>query len=128
MDGLTPLQRDFLFFCADDYTGVDCALSCVEEAYPLIEEQGARALTLKLIRELLDVGYIQAGDLPGREERWKPWSLNAGEIISRIEQEWNKLGDERDHLVDIVWFLSTTEGERALAEGIERNVLKEADT
>lgn len=127
MDELTPLQRDFLLFCADDYTGVDCALSCVEEASPLIEQQDARALTLTLIRELLDVGYIQAGDLPGRGEQWKPLSLNAGEILDRIEKEWDKLGNERDHLVDIVWFLSTTEGERALAEGIERNVLKEAD-
>ena len=128
MDELTSMQRDFLLFCQDDYTGVDFALSCVEGAYPSIEKQEARALTLKLIRELLDAGYIQAGDLPGGGERWKPLSLSVGETLDRIEKEWDKLGNERNHLVDIVWFLSTTEGERALADGIERNVLKEEDT
>ena len=128
MDELTPLQRDFLLFCQDDYTGVDFALGCVGGAYPAIAKQEARALTLKLIRELLDAGYIQAGDLPGVGERWNPWSLSMGEILDRIEKEWDKLGNERDHLVDIVWFLSTTAGEGALADGIERNVLKEEDT
>jgi hypothetical protein len=98
MDELTSMQRDFLLFCQDDYTGVDFALSCVEGAYPSIEKQEARALTLKLIRELLDAGYIQAGDLPGGGERWKPLSLSVGETLDRIEKEWDKLGNERDHL------------------------------
>ncbi|WP_447976869.1 hypothetical protein [Candidatus Nitrospira bockiana] len=127
MEALTPLQRSFLLLCTDDYTGLENALRDVQEAYPSADSTQARALTLKLIKELLQAGYIQAGDLPGVGEQWKPWALNVDEIVERIDREWEKLGKEREDLVDIVWFVSTVEGDRALAEDKDRNVLNESE-
>jgi hypothetical protein len=55
------------------------------------------------------------------------WNLSAEQAIERIRREWDQLGGEPT-IGDIVWFVSTTEGGRVLAEGKERNVLKETDT
>ncbi|MDI3467380.1 MAG: hypothetical protein OJF50_006201 [Nitrospira sp.] len=127
MAKLTALQRHFLTFCADDYTGLESALRKVEKAHADASPMEQRARTLELIREMLGRGYIQAGDLPGAGESWTPWPLSTDEIIARVATEWEKLGKERSDLIDIVWFVSTTEGDRILAEDQERNVLKEPD-
>jgi len=76
---------------------------------------------------MLEEGYIQAGDYPRKGEPLTPWPLSTQLIIARIATEWDTLGKGRNDLFDIVWFISTMEGDRILAEGQERNVLKEPD-
>ena len=123
MTPLTNYERHFLVLCADDYTGLEQALWDVEKAFPHDSPAIHREKTLKLIREMLEKGYIEAGDYPESGERWIPWSLSIDQIMKKINGEWDKLGKERADLIDVVSFIGTIEGNLVLEEGRPRNEL-----
>lgn len=122
---LTPLHRLALLSCVDDYTGIwEFALD-VQQQYPEANRSQIQSETLVLIRDLLEAGYIIAGDLKDNVGVI-PWPSPVEETIRRIKQEWDSLGREPT-IWEIVWFDSTAAGDQALREGQERNVLKESD-
>jgi len=83
-------------------------------------------IALKAIKTLLESSLIRAGFPRRGGSGFDAWDLPTDQIVERIKQDWNKLGQEPT-IGDVVWFVSTTEGDRALAEGQERNVLKEPE-
>lgn len=123
MTTLNLLERSFLIFCADDYTGVDFVLRDVELTYPLASPGEHRIRTLELIKKMLELGYVQAGHYPEPGGNWAAWDLTIEETIRKISLEWDKFGKERKNLIDIVWFVSTVEGDRALERAKPRNEL-----
>ena len=124
---MTPLHKNFLVACADDWSGPWLLAGDVREADPSADDKTVKIRTLKIIRDLLSARYIRAGDLVDfKNDKFIPWDLTVDQIIGRIRQEWDAL--RRDPKPwEIVWFSSTLEGDRALAEGQERNVLKEPE-
>lgn len=77
--------------------------------------------TLEILRDLLETRLIDAGS-PTADGGWKSWDLSPAATIERIRVEWDKLGN-LPNIGDIVWFISTIEGDRTLGDGIERNTL-----
>jgi hypothetical protein len=81
-------------------------------------------LTLAILRDLLEAGYIQARDVNFVPGKFTPWNLSVNQIIDRIRHKWDDLGRDPNGW-EIVWFISTQEGDLALAEGQERNSFQE---
>lgn len=125
MPNMTALHRLGLLSCADDYTGLWEFLRDVQRAYPGADDRAVKDRTLGVIRDLLEAGYIVAGDLKDGIGV-VPWPQPTDEVLQRIKSEWDALGRE-PNIWEIVWFTSTIEGERALAEGKERNELKDPE-
>lgn len=86
-----------------------------------VDQKVLKDRTLNVLSDLLSAGFIKAG-LPRGGGSWEWWDLSPSESIARIRREWDALEDPPTG-GDIVWFVSTTEGDRALHEDKERNVL-----
>ncbi len=128
MSQLTPLERDILQACSEDDVGLWEAVRHGQRNFPHASPDEIKQVVLSALRVLLTARLIDAG-LPvarGTSYDIVSWNLPADQAIERIRQEWDELGGEPT-IGDIVWFVSTTEGDRVLAEGKERNVLKESD-
>jgi len=129
MSQLTPLERNILQACSEDDVGLWEAVRRGQRKFPRASPDEIKRVVLSALRVLLTARLIDAG-LPvarGTSYDIVSWNLPADQAIERIRQEWDELGGEPT-IGDIVWFVSTTEGDRVLAEGKERNVLKETDT
>jgi hypothetical protein len=122
---MTPLHKNFLVACADDWCGPWLLVSDIRATDPLADDKTVKVRTLGILRDLLAAKYIRAGDLVDfKSDKFIPWDLAVDQVVDRIQREWDAL--KRDpNPWEIVWFDSTVEGDRALAEGEERNVLKE---
>ena len=128
MSQLTTLERDILQACSEDDVGLWEAVRHGQRNFPHASPDEIKQVVLSALRVLLTARLIDAG-LPvarGTSYDIVSWNLPADQAIERIRQEWDELGGEPT-IGDIVWFVSTTEGDRVLAEGKERNVLKESD-
>ena len=128
MSQLTPLEREILQACSEDDVGLWEAVRHGQRNFPHASPDEIKQVVLSALRVLLTARLIDAG-LPvarGTSYDIVSWNLPADQAIERIRQEWDELGGEPT-IGDIVWFVSTTEGDRVLAEGKERNVLKESD-
>ena len=123
---LSALAREILIRCSDDYTGLWESIRAVQRSDPEATPKMTQQLTLEAIAGLLRRDLILAGFPKRGGSGFDAWNLPTDQIIKRIEHEWNELGQEPT-IGDVVWFVSTTEGDRLLAEGTERNVLKEPD-
>ena len=133
MTDLTELHKDILAYCSDDYTDLSTIVNFMTKAGTILQHLTLEELQEKVLgnlKSLLEANLIQAGDLDSTGLQLKPWPLSVDEIIDRIRKEWN------EHLLEgvpwpapweIVCFVTTAEGNRALTEGQERNVLKELD-
>ncbi len=142
MSQLTPLEREILQACSEDDVGLWEAVRHGQRNFPHASPDEIKQVVISALRVLLTARLIDAGRSVARDSSyirsdWRSvfgpgydivsWNLQADQAIERIGQEWDALGGEPT-IGDIVWFVSTTEGERVLAEGKERNVLKETDT
>ena len=120
---LTPLHRKFLVYCADDWSGPWILVVDVHLNDPEADDKTVQTRTLAILRDLLEAGYIRAGDLVDfKNDTFIPWDLTVDQAIDRIHTEWDTLGRDPKPW-EIVWFTSTREGDLALAEGQERNTL-----
>jgi hypothetical protein len=115
------LKRNVLAECKDDYVGLWSILWQLRYVlnggtYPLQEDDRAdpadvRSLTLKLVREFLESGLVQAGSPTSDGRGFQPWLLSPSEAIARIDSEWEALGRE-PNIGDIVWFTTTEKGDQ----------------
>ncbi|HNM61199.1 MAG TPA: hypothetical protein PKL51_08630 [Nitrospira sp.] len=116
MRKLTPLHGDFLAYCVDDWTGLWLLVKRIKPLHSSTDADKIQAHALEIIRDLIEAGYIMAGDVDFGLGKFRQWNLSVDKIIGRIEQEWIELG--RDPTIcEIVWFVSTTEGDYAFASG-----------
>ena len=155
MQALSDLHKDILFRCSDDEVGLWEIVRVVTRSFmyqqtdlqeltnPLVAEywtaervaeriERERAIdpnlvrekVLQVIRDLLEAGLIDAG-FPGDHGKWASWNLSPAETMRRIDAEWDALGHP-PNIGDIVWFISTIEGDRVLSQGAERNTADES--
>ena len=128
MTDLTDVQREILAGCSGDFEDLSSIVNFMTKAGTIL-----RHLTLEELQErvlenlnpLLEAKLIQAGNFDSTGLHLKPWALCTDGIIDRIRKEWNEHLREGVPWPDpweIVCFVSTVEGDRALSEGKKRNV------
>ena len=108
--------------CIDDLVmrGCDDWLYAAEVAYAANEighAQSAdeiRDLSLKIIREIVEQGLMEIGDLPDEGRRLKLWPMTPQECLDRVEREWKALG-RNPSISEICWLQNTDKG-NALGE------------
>ena len=108
--------------CIDDLVmrGCDDWLYAAEVAYAAKEighAQSAdeiRDLSLKIIREIVEQGLMEIGDLPDEGRRLKLWPMTPQECLDRVEREWKALG-RNPSISEICWLQNTDKG-NALGE------------
>ena len=79
------------------------ALQKARRALPAASDEEVRALSLGLIRELLEGGLIVAGIPRPEGQGFDRWDLPVSETMDRITRELDELGREPE-IGEIVWF------------------------
>jgi hypothetical protein len=76
---------------------------------PAATDDEIRSLVVRAVRDLVDGGYMEVGDLFSRGV-FVPWLLDSDFIVDWIEREWTQLG-QAPSLGDICWLRQTPLGE-----------------
>jgi hypothetical protein len=104
---LDELRLEILINTASDEVGLWEVWHAVRRLRPTsVEQQKAEALVA--LSDLLDAGYIKAGQFG--PQGWTWWDKSTSEIIDDIDQEWARLGRE-PNLGDVACFTSTSAGD-----------------
>lgn len=82
-----------------------------------------RALSLRIVRQLLDRGLFEIG-LVNELAGFVPWALSVDAIMQRIEGCWPE-GSPSPELGECFWLRLTAEGERQAADLFTKNPRKE---
>jgi len=91
----------------DDWVHLGVIVRTVKEATRLTGEELLQ-MTLNTIEDLLDSGYMVAGQVG--PTNFDPWPFSTSEVLARIERAWRALGREPG-LGDICWFANTLSGD-----------------
>jgi hypothetical protein len=92
--------------CREDHVGLWRLVRTVRHDLGASGAQDIRAVTLRLVRGLLQQPGIQVGHPAPDGRHFLPWGLPAEQALSRIEREWTALGREPG-IGEVAWF--TTE-------------------
>jgi hypothetical protein len=108
--------------CIDDLLvrGCDDWVDACEVASVAIEVGGAKAesdireLSLELIRNVVQQGLMELGDVDvagewESKEGFRKWDLPIQESVNRVEREWNALG-RNPTLWEVCWLQITDKG------------------
>ncbi len=104
-------------------SGLDDWVQAAEVVSIAMEDGGAgtdrerRELSLRLIREVLERGWMRIGDLT--KDGFREWSLPISEAMERVQREWDSLEEGMPNLGDVCWLEISDEGKR-LAEALYR--------
>jgi hypothetical protein len=113
---LTKLQKNILELCIDDWTGIWGITSIITNFnYSDVLPNWVRQETIRTIRELMEMGVIEAGVIDPDNDKFKPFNFTVAETIAFIEQEWDKL-DKAPTIGDICWLSATDLGEKIARE------------
>jgi hypothetical protein len=112
---LQELHKEILAMCADDYTELWYVIRLV---YPSLSSENpipdwVNNKALEPIRQMLESGYIEAGNL---YESFSSLKLSPAETISYIKNAWEKLEGKSLRVGYICWFRATPTGEQLARE------------
>jgi hypothetical protein len=112
----TPLE-DVLVGASDDWLDLAFVYSL---HMPLAEDPDEiRRLALTTLREALDEGLLQAGDLD--EAGFEPWTCGPSEAYRRIETEWMRRRPVlMSESAELPWLGPTEAGRQIAREVVER--------
>lgn len=102
MNDLTPIARQILGECREDYVGLWSIVrrirgAGVEDRTRIIET------TLPLLTQLLSEGRIKVGQFS--DQKFHEWKVQPQDAIAKIESEWKKLGRDPD-IGEVAWFVA----------------------
>ncbi|MBI5622684.1 MAG: hypothetical protein HY924_02780 [Elusimicrobia bacterium] len=101
------IKKDLLRECEDDWIALWWILAKVRKVCgENCSNDKARALVMRLVAELLSSGKVEAG-CPTSTGGWKPWRLSHPAALTRIEAEWDALGEDPDIGKELVWFTAS---------------------
>src|SRR5712691_9150890 len=109
---LDELRVEILINTASDEVGLWEIWRAVRRLRPTPAEK-QRAEVLAALTDLLDAGYIKAGQFG--PSGWTWWDKSTGEIIKHVERGWTTLGRDPD-LGDVAWFTCTPAGNGVVGE------------
>ncbi len=119
MPVLKEPHRHILQLCSEEQLGLWFAIAPIEDFYRGDDPASIKSKTLRVLRDLMKDGLIQAGVPTPDGAGFVPWDMPADAAIARIQKEWDALGHEPS-IGDIVWFAATPAGDRLLRESIPR--------
>lgn len=108
---MTEKAKKFLAHCCDDYTDLALLVDLIREEDAKISNVGLRKLALSILSELVEKGFIIAGDFMAPEP--KVWSMTSAEVTKKIAEQWR---EGIPHAGDIVWFQATHKGHNYCAK------------
>lgn len=89
--------------CREDHVGLWRIVNAVRYDLGATGHQDVRALTLQLVRSLLNEPGVQVGHPAPDGRHFITWGLPPDQALRRIEQEWAALGREPD-VGEVAWF------------------------
>lgn len=91
--------------CQEDHVGLWRIVNAVRFDLGSTDPEQTRALSLRLVRNLLQERGVQVGwpDPDGRH--FLPWDVPPDQAIHRIENEWVALGRD-PNIGELAWFTS----------------------
>jgi hypothetical protein len=95
--------------CHEDHVGLWRIVNAVRFDLGSTNPLDTRALTLRLVRSLLQEHGIQVGQPAPDGRHFIPWDLPTDQALNRIEKEWSALGREPD-IGEVAWFTSAPSG------------------
>lgn len=99
---------------ADDWVGVWELPWMAKSIGGVQDPEGVLNVSLRVIRETLDKGLAEVGDVT--EAGFRPWGVSPDEACHRIEREWRRFPDG-PRLGDMsCWFNLTERGRKRLGE------------
>lgn len=106
---LEDLKKELILSAEEDYIDLAFIAHEAAETLKIRGKDGTREVTLRLITELLEGGYIRAG-IPTLDGGFEAWDEHVVEIVAHIDGEWRRLGRPPE-LGELVWFEATEKGE-----------------
>jgi hypothetical protein len=110
-----PLEAEILERGADDWVYLAEVVGIVRSHTGLHDPEQVKQRAIQVVEELLNKGYVRAGDLfgSGSEVRFQPWELSPRAAVAEIERRWLKYGGPigKDGANDVCWLLNTPEGD-----------------
>ena len=110
MDSVDSIIEDVSKECHDDYVGLWVIVRRLRDMG--VEEGSIRETTLGIVRRLLDMENIVAGNFNTQiDEDFHEWQMSIEDTITIIAREWQTLGRD-PNIGDIVWFTSKDEQQK----------------
>lgn len=106
---IEDLKRELVLSAEEDYTDLASYVCEVSETLGIRSKDRAREVTLRLVAELLEEGFIRPG-IPTADGGFDAWDEHLVEIVARIDSLW-RLRGRSPELGEIVWFEATEAGE-----------------
>ena len=105
---------DLLMRGCDDWVDASEVAFVAKEIGHAQSAEEIRDLSLKMIREVVQQGLMEIGDLPEEGRRLMLWPMTPQKCLDRVEREWNVLA-RNPTLGEICWLQNTDKG-KALGE------------
>jgi len=104
---LQSLVSSFALECEDDVVGLWAIFWEAKRSLPELGGPETKAITLQVVRGLLDSGEVAVGDFDS-QGRFVPWPATApvDATIAELERRWTALGRDPD-IGDCAWFART---------------------
>jgi hypothetical protein len=84
----TESAREFLVWCADDYTEAFVLCDVLRRIDPLASPEEERTKALSVLTELIEVGFIQVGDMVSTVSGLRYWEGPPSKILARLAAAW----------------------------------------
>jgi hypothetical protein len=107
MEELDRLLQEIIVECEEDHVGLWSVVHGVHWELSEKDPIKVKQLTMKLVEGMLNHPGMAAGFPTDDGKGFTPWSLTKGEILSRVNHEWDIMGREPT-LGEIVWFTITS--------------------
>jgi hypothetical protein len=91
--------------CRADHVGLWEIVNAVRFDLGSTNPVETRAMTLRLVRRLLQERSMQVGFPAPDGRHFVPWDLSIDQAVSRIDKEWSALGRE-PNIGEVAWFTS----------------------
>lgn len=78
----------------DDFVGLWEIIRLARDGSDAMADEAVRALTLRIVRDLLQDETVYAGDTALDFRTLAPWNLSVDETLERINKAWDSLGRE----------------------------------
>lgn len=89
----------------EDHVGLWRVVNAVRFDLGTVDPVQTRAMTLRLVRSLLQERGMQVGQPAQDGRHFVPWNLPPDQAVNRIEKEWTALGRE-PNIGEVAWFTS----------------------